>query len=190
MNTLKLSCRCGEIKGKIKDIDANSGNRLVCYCQDCQSFASALSQRASTLNKFGGTEIYQVAPEHLEITQGIDHIACMKLSAKGIHRWYSACCNTPICNTAGAKLPFVGIIHNAYHNNQNIGATCGPILGAVHYAHLDNSTQALVKGPHSHNRILLRIIRKLLFWKLTGKGKTSPFYNRLGKPICKPLLRQ
>ena len=32
-------------------------------------------------------------------TQGKDRLACMSLSDKGMLRWYTTCCNTPIGNT-------------------------------------------------------------------------------------------
>lgn len=49
--------------------------------------------------------------KHVSFTSGIEHLACLSLTEKGLLRWYAKCCNTPICNTArNWKVPYVGLI--------------------------------------------------------------------------------
>ena len=48
---------------------------------------------------------------HVSFTSGIEHLACLSLTQKGLLRWYAKCCNTPICNTArNWKVPYVGLL--------------------------------------------------------------------------------
>jgi len=59
----------------------------------------------------GGAEFVAARAEHVVLDAGIEHLACLSLSEKGLLRWYAACCNTPIANTTRDwKFPYVGII--------------------------------------------------------------------------------
>ena len=116
---MTVQCQCSKLTGTLEDVSPQTVNRFVCYCNDCQAFAHFLDREADVLDAHGGTEIMQMAPSHLKFTGGQDHIACMRLSDKGIYRWYSRCCNTPIANTGGFKLPFVGLTHNCVHPSRD-----------------------------------------------------------------------
>ncbi|MEZ5702774.1 MAG: DUF6151 family protein [Burkholderiaceae bacterium] len=88
-----LRCQCGTLQGRV----ALNGlsNQLVCYCRDCQAFARYLGDAERILDHQGGSTIVQVAPDRVEITQGHDQLAAMRLSPNGLLRWYAACCRTP-----------------------------------------------------------------------------------------------
>lgn len=75
----------------------------MCCCMDCQKFAVFLQQEDQILDQYGGTDIFQIPILHVKITEGNEHIACVRLNQKGIYRWYTGCCNTPIGNTLGGK---------------------------------------------------------------------------------------
>ncbi|GDY27538.1 hypothetical protein AHAT_34280 [Agarivorans sp. Toyoura001] len=187
MIDLALRCHCGKIEGVVKQVSANSCNRMACYCKDCRRFANHLSADSNTLNEYGGTELYQVAPNSLRITQGAEHLACLRLKRKGIYRWYSACCNTPIANTVSIKLPFVSVFHDFVAEGQQPDLNLGKSLGAVH------SDQALKPLPEhlqglSQRKIVVKTVLKLLLWKLTGKGRPSPFFEDLGRAKVKPII--
>jgi len=111
MATIPLACRCGDMAGSAADITPTSGNRIVCCCTDCQAFAAWLGPDAGALDAFGGTDIYQAPASSIAIDRGQDRLRSMRLSEKGLIRWYAGCCNTPIGNTVNARLPFVGLIH-------------------------------------------------------------------------------
>src|SRR5512138_1141593 len=92
-----LKCSCGRVKGVIADaVVANHG---VCYCRDCQAFAHFLGRPREILDERGGSDIVQVLPRWVTFTAGIGSLACMRLTPKGLLRWYAPCCNTPIGNT-------------------------------------------------------------------------------------------
>ena len=191
MEELALRCKCGQVSGSVKKVRPQCGNRIVCYCKDCQAFAQELDPKSNTLNAFGGTEIFQVAPDQVKIEQGTEHLASLRLTETGLLRWYSACCNTPIGNTVGAHLPFVGIIHDFYDIDQDKDKKLGPVLGSVNMGGATGKVPAEIKGPYSGLRILLRVMGKLLIWKLTWRGNSKPFFKENGKPVAEPrIVRQ
>ncbi len=116
MPEIKLKCSCGKVRGKTKNVNENSGTRIMCCCDDCQSFAQYLNQESSVLDQYGGTDIFQMPISNIKITEGIEQISSIRLSAKGMYRWYTKCCNTPIGNSMGPGVPFIGIIHNFMDN--------------------------------------------------------------------------
>jgi hypothetical protein len=98
------------LKGVVQD--PRSGNHAVCWCRDCQAFAHFLGRAIEVLDERGGTEVIQVLPRNVVFTQGAEALACMRLTPKGLVRWYAACCKTPIGNTlATPKLSFIGLVH-------------------------------------------------------------------------------
>src|SRR5450755_3811245 len=107
-----LQCRCGTLKGYVSPPDMAS--RAVCYCKDCQAFAHFLERPDdAVLNELGGTELVATLPRHVHFTQGLEDLVCMCLSDRGLLRWYTSCCNTPIGNTPrDFKTSNVGLIHS------------------------------------------------------------------------------
>src|SRR5690349_9274547 len=96
---VELRCRCGEVGGRVKDAAPGAVNRVVCYCDDCQAFAHHLG-RADLLDAQGGTDIVQVAPPaSLVFDRGSDRIVGLRLTPKGLYRWYAISCKTPVGNT-------------------------------------------------------------------------------------------
>jgi hypothetical protein len=37
---LPLKCRCGAMRGTANDVAPEAGNRIVCLCDDCQTYAA------------------------------------------------------------------------------------------------------------------------------------------------------
>lgn len=106
-----LQCRCGTVKGLVSRPEI--ANRAVCYCGSCQAFAYFLGRQGDVLDERGGSDVIQVLPKNLAFTQGIGALSCLRLTDKGVHRWYASCCNTPIGNTMHTcKISFVGLLHS------------------------------------------------------------------------------
>jgi hypothetical protein len=112
----------------------------------------------------------------------------LRLTRKGIYRWYSQCCNTPIANTVGIKLPLVTVYQDFILAEQGEKlANQVEHLGAVNeHQALSPLPKALI-GP-SPRKTKFKLIVKLLGWKLTGKGKPNPFYEDSGRAIVKPSV--
>jgi hypothetical protein len=93
-----LSCHCGKLRGRLTRVAPETGSLVICYCRDCRAYARHLGAHAA-LDGHGGTEIYQTTPDNIEIEQGAEHLAALRLSEKGLIRWYASCCRTPVANT-------------------------------------------------------------------------------------------
>ncbi len=187
MATLSLKCRCGEVSGSATDITPSSGNRVVCCCSDCQAFACYLGAESDTLDEFGGTEIFQLSQAQFTIAQGRDKLQSMRLSHKGLLRWYTSCCNTPIGNTLTANMPFVGVIHT-FIDTPDRDKVLGPVRAFVQTQHAKGTPDYPRHSAKFPLGITARIIRKILLWKLQGKNRPSVFFDNKGRPVAKPIV--
>jgi hypothetical protein len=180
-----VRCRCGELAGVVANASPQEVNRVVCYCDDCQAFLHQLG-RADLLNAQGGTDIVQVAPASLTFTKGQDRIAGVRLTPKGLFRWYATCCNTPVGNTLGPAIPFIGIVAQSFDGGAERGqAAFGAPLGAILGKH------AIGKAPPGSTGInltlLLRAITKVLGWRLRGRAWPHPFFHLKTREPIYPL---
>jgi hypothetical protein len=177
-----LQCRCGTIKGWVSD--AQSANRVVCYCRDCQAFARFLGQERETLDAQGGSEIVQTLPKNVTITQGADALACMRLTDKGMVRWYAGCCKTPIGNTMeNYKISFVGLLHNCLENPQQ---SLQNSFGAVRtYANPHGASGDPKPKGTGMGATIWWALKTIIKARVNGDYKRTPFF-RDGKPIAEP----
>src|SRR4051812_45695184 len=98
---LPLRCRCGTVTGFVSGVEPSAKKRAVCYCDDCQIYALHLG-REDILDARGGTEALMSSPSQVTLSTGADQLRCVRLSPKGLYRWYAGCCNSPLGNTLGA----------------------------------------------------------------------------------------
>jgi hypothetical protein len=181
-----LRCQCGTIQGILAD--PRNANRCVCYCRDCQAFAHFLGRPEAVLDERGGSEIMQVPPRNLTFTQGEEALACMRLTEKGLFRWYAGCCNTPIGNTLHTpKLSFIGLVHNCLENReQSLDASFGPIRARVNTkgARGEPKPEVVGMGP-----AVWWFISRVLTARLNGNYKRNPLFQPdTGRPIVVPRV--
>ena len=173
-----LSCECGKLKGRLARVTPNSVNRILCYCDDCQAFAHYLVNADAILDPRGGSDISQMAPDHVQITEGREHMACMLMSEKGIYRWYAACCNTPIGNTGGYGMPFLGMVHAMVIPQEQSDSLFGPVKGAVQTKYAKPVGEANDEDDKGFPlSTLFRFAKIILGAKLSGAQKRSPFFD-------------
>jgi hypothetical protein len=174
--TAELRCRCGQVEGTVSNASPESVNRVICYCDDCQAFLHRINQ-SELLDAHGGTDLVQVAPADLRFHRGNDRIVGLRLSPKGLYRWYSSCCNTPLGNTVSPAIPFVGIVARTFEHGERgpddyFGKPLGGILGKF-------AIGTAPPGSTSLNwSLLFRALRKVLGWRLGGKAWPHPFFVR------------
>ncbi len=178
----QLKCKCGALRGQIDSSGISS--RIRCYCSDCRAFAHYLGGDG-ILDSQGGTEILQMAQQHLSISQGQEHLAIVRLSEKGLFRWYASCCNTPIGNTlSNPKLCFVGIAH-ACLDRSKMDADFGKDIAIVNV----NTALGEPKPKQSGLAgVLFRFAGILLSGRIGGKYKHSPLFTADGEPIVIPVV--
>jgi hypothetical protein len=182
----RLRCQCGTIQGVVAD--ARNANRCVCYCRDCQAFAHFLGRAEAVLDERGGSEIIQIPPRNLTFTQGSEALACMRLTQKGLLRWYAGCCNTPIGNTlATPKISFIGLVHNCLESgDQSLDDSFGPIRAWVNPkgAKGDPKPEVVGQGP-----VVWWFITRVLRARLNGDYKRNPLFDAgTGKPVMIPRV--
>jgi hypothetical protein len=182
MPEIKLKCSCGKVKGKTKDVNERSGTRVGCCCDDCQSFAQHLNQESNVLDQYGGTDIFQMPICNIKITEGIEQISCVRLSAKGLYRWHTKCCNTPIGNSMGAGGAFIGVIHSFMDHASTRDEELGKNRGYIQTKFAKQEVPVELKG--SPFKIILRSISKLIVWKVKGLNRPSVFFDDDGKSIA------
>ncbi len=128
---LPIRCTCGALRGVLREPSRDTGNRCVCYCDDCQSFAHFLERADEILDANGGTDIFQTSSGRLEFHQGREELACIRLTESGMLRWYASCCRTPIGNTPQtSRVPFVGLIHSCVDHSRD-GRSRDDSLGPI-----------------------------------------------------------
>ena len=178
-------CRCREVRGRVTNASAQSVNHVICYCDDCQAFLQHIG-RTDLLDPHGGTDIVQVAPASLTFDRGAEHIVGLRLSPRGLYRWYASCCKTPLGNTVAPAIPFVGIVARVFDGP---GATADAIFGQPTGAILGRF--AIGTPPEGSTKLNLGLIaraaRKILGWRFGGKTWPHPFFDRATRLPRYPL---
>lgn len=188
MLTIPLKCQCENVQGSVHLASSKTGNHVVCFCDDCQAFANHLPNTGDILDEWGGTAVYQVAPWMVKFHQGVDQLRCLRLTPKGLYRWYTACCQTPVGNTVSTKLPFVGLIHNILDEEGGKGSLAGPILGYHKVESATGDVPQHVTDTGMPINTFARLIWRIFKWKVTAGGKPNPFYHTDGKSISRPEI--
>ncbi|HEX6362932.1 MAG TPA: DUF6151 family protein [Albitalea sp.] len=176
-----LRCLCGNVRGHVV-LPATTA-RAVCYCRDCRAFARYL-ERADILDAQGGTDIVATPPSHVRFEHGVDALACMSLSPRGLLRWYAGCCRTPIGNTPrDRRTHYVGLV-SACLAAQPLEPSFGPARVRLN--------TASARGPVRSSRVgtalaVLKIMAFVLPARFTGRHRDNPFFDATsGDPIKRP----
>lgn len=187
--TVSLRCRCGTLRGRASGISPAAQSRAVCYCDDCQIFALHLGL-PDVLDERGGTDACMLTPAQVTISQGSEQVRCIRLSPKGLYRWYAACCNTPLGNTLSARIPVLILVHSCMDHGAD-GRSRDEDLGQPKVRMMARFAKGGVpRGAHAKvplgmmPRIAVHIARGML----AGKAQPSPFFDAAGKPRATPTL--
>lgn len=184
-NTHNIQCKCGQLRGRL--LATGLSNRCICYCSDCQAFIRHL-RVPDVLDSQGGTDIVQVPSSKLEFTQGAENLACLRLTDKGMLRWYATCCQTPIGNTpADWRMSFVGLIHTCLSSeNQSLDASFGPVSMRVGVKSAIGADKPAACGLFSGIAKAIAIIARGRFG---GAYRASPFFHpQTGAPVAHPKV--
>jgi hypothetical protein len=147
-----------------------------------------LGRPSEILDAQGGTDVIQTAPANVTFTQGREALACMRLTEKGLLRWYAACCNTPIGNTlADYRVSFIGLVHSCLDGTgESLDDSFGPVRTCVN----TKSAKGEVK-PSSGGVIsaILRFIAMVGRARIDGSYKRTPFFSAdTATPIVTPKV--
>lgn len=169
------------------EVDAERAyTRGTCYCRDCQAYARFLGE-SDLMDAQGGTDIVPMSPAGVRITDGLDNVACMSLSEKGVLRWYASCCRTPLGNTPREpKLAYVGMVTSCFDAAPDrIDAALGPRDRIVLNA--DSATGPVRSTPFAFFAGGLRILGNMLAARIRRQPPTL-FFEPDGRPIRTPQV--
>lgn len=184
---MRISCDCGAFQAELTRFPDHTPGRLMCYCKDCQKFLEKLG-RQDLLDAYGGTEIIPVYPSEIRIIQGQDQLVCNRLSPNGLFRWSTRCCNSPIGNTK-AKLPWFGILHNAYRAADPAALDrLGPVRSRIYGRDAKGSPPFPIANKIGF-KDTLTVLPFLARGMIGRKYKPSPFFaDDHVSPIVPPRL--
>jgi hypothetical protein len=185
MNAHPLRCRCGTLHGHVEAPQRAMG-RGVCYCRDCQAYAHALGRPREVLDALGGTEVVAIAPAHVVIDAGHDALACLSLSPRGLLRWHTRCCGTPVANTPRDwRIAYAGLVHNALEGAGAMDDSFG--RGRAHV----NTRSAHGKPPSTpvvNLAFIATALARAASARLGGSYRRTPFFTSDGRPVCEPRV--
>jgi hypothetical protein len=132
-----------------------------------------------------------MTPSQVTLTEGKEHLRCVRLSPKGLMRWFAGCCQTPVGNTlASPKVPFVGLVHT-FTDHAGDGRSRDAVLGPVRLHMMGRFARGGLP-PHAHPSappgFLLRTARILGVAWLRGQARPSPFFDASGAPVVTPQV--
>lgn len=162
-------------------------NHAVCYCDDCQAFARFLG-RDDVMNERGGTDIVQVAPSRVRIVAGHEHLRSMRLSPKGVLRWYTGCCRSPAGNMLHTpRSPFIGFPTRFIAlEGHALDAVVGPSEGLQGRFAIGGCPEGV--PARVGMGLLARSVVMVLGNALRGRHRPSPFWTATGEPIAAPQV--
>jgi hypothetical protein len=180
------------MRGLAREIKGALGNRLVCMCVDCQTYAHWLGRADELLDANGGTDVVQITPAQIELTEGTTHLRCIRQSPKGTLRWYASCCNTPIASTAAsAKMPFVGMpafLMDHAADGRSREQRLGPPQAWIH-ARWGKGELPAAAHPRAPVGLILRAVGQIFSAWVHGRHTPSPFFNATsGQPVVEPEI--
>ena len=127
------------------------------------------------MDEHGGSDIVQIAPASLSFQRGVEQIAGVRLSPKGMYRWYTKCCKTPLGNTMSASIPFVGVVASVFDPtkaDELFGKPRAKILGKFAIGTPPEGSTKLNLG------LLAGTVWTILGWKFGGRTWPHPFFDR------------
>lgn len=184
---LSFQCTCGVVKGVLQDVSPGKGTRVVCYCNDCQAFVRYLGRENDYLDEKGGSDIYQISPIGLQITQGADKLAAVQMTPNGVYRWHATCCNTPIANSVNsAKIPVAGSYFLNYDPAER-DRRIGPVRGSVFQKFARDGAGDF--KPLSVPFMMIKVLGRTIVARINGSYRRNPFFKpETGAPIAEPRM--
>lgn len=182
---MEIRCDCGKFRAELKMYPKNTPGRLICYCDDCQSYLHHL-KRADLLDINGGSEIIPAYPADVQIVSGQEYLMCSRLSPKGMFRFSTSCCNTPVANIQ-PNFPWIGFHRRVYSaGSADVENELGPVRGSIMGRYAKGTPPA--GTPQNMNlKSFISVVPFLLKGKLFGKSRPSPFFAEDGVTPISPV---
>lgn len=183
---MEIQCECGKFRAELTGFPKNTPGRLKCYCDDCQAYLHYLN-RTDLLDENGGTEIIPAYPAEIKFIAGKEYLKCTRLRPKGMYRFSTKCCNTPVANTRLGQA-WAGVHRRVYtvKDPDRLDKELGPIKSSIMGKYAKGTPPAGTPQTFDFKGMAL-VMPYLLKGKLLGKGKSSPFFEN-GRSIVEPKV--
>ncbi|MGE0314115.1 MAG: DUF6151 family protein [Lautropia sp.] len=171
---MDVQCECGDFRARLAAFPRRTPGRLVCYCDDCQTYLKHLG-RADLLDANGGTEVIPAYPADVEILLGQVKLKCTRLSPNGTFRFSTTCCNTPVANTRPGA-PWAGFLRCVYvAADPRALDELGPVRSRIMGRHA-KGTPPEGTPARFDLKAMLTVMPFILKGRLLGKSRPSPFF--------------
>ncbi len=170
--SVRFSCTCGRVCGRIDPASPRTGTHLKCHCRDCRAAERFFQQPDPGLD---GVDLFQTSPDTIHVDKGQDQLAVLRLGPKGPMRWYAACCNAPLFNTLERPgLPFATALVARVEDPTALG----PVVAHASFPKPGGGTYHKNGG-----RMVWNVMTRMLAARLSGRWRKTPFFDsETGKP--------
>jgi len=179
----RLRCWCGAIEGTLTN--PASANPVVCYCEYCQGYAHLLGRPQRVLDERGGSQLLQTRQSNVSFTSSLETLVCLRLTARGMLRWYARCCGTPIGNTpANPQLSFISMAPACLDTGGvPLAELFGPVTAWCSTCDAKGRPKPKAAG---RTRMMRWLFDTTLNARLNGDYKRTPFFHPdTGAPVVK-----
>jgi hypothetical protein len=116
----------------------------------------------------------------VKLTAGTEAVRCLRLFNKGVLRWYTDCCRTPIGNTAASpRFPVIAVVHSfMVHVGDDafLDEVLGPPLCRIYERSAVGPLPPKAPAPPSLGVFASRA--SMIFgWWVLGLGRLSPLFD-------------
>lgn len=175
-----IQCRCGKVDMSIEMPIPDTSARITCYCKDCRAFSTHLGAEED-IGTRGASDLLHVAPRRLRFCNGAEHMDCLRLSPKGLFRWYAACCNSPMFVTLPKDVPFISVVV------PRMVDVVPPDPVATVFSEQALDGQGPLPVNHGRLTVVVRFFRRIAGALLTGHFRSHPLFEA-GKPMAEPTV--
>ncbi|WP_227285052.1 DUF6151 family protein [Boseongicola sp. H5] len=178
MSDLRFSCTCGALTGHLVEASPRAGAHVICHCEDCRR---TLAYYNIPLPADEGVGLFQTNPDNIRIDTGRRYLGLMRLSPRGLFRWYATCCNTPLFNSSTRpRFPFSSVLTRNMVDTDPLG----PVVGQVFKRGPNGKTRHQGMG-----RLVAGMMLRTGSALVTGKWRQTPFFNiETGEPVATPVI--
>ena len=171
--TLRFACRCGRLRGAVRDVDRAAYTHVVCHCADCRAAYTHLGM--ADPEKVG---ILQTTQDRIAVEAGGEHLRVFRHTARGALRWYAECCDTPLFYTPlKARLVHVGV------NTDRLEEAVPTPVEAEGFVPTAKGTKHKGAG-----RMVARMVSRMAAKNLNGAWRGTPFFREDGTPAVDPRV--
>lgn len=169
---LPFACDCGKLRGTLLGVSPTNGTRAECFCHDCRAAELYAGQPDPAP---GGVQVYQTVPDRVRFDAGEDQLTVFSLSEKGLLQWQARCCGAILFKTVRTpKLAFASFRTDRLEDDSPLG----PIVARA-FVRKPNGK----RGHEGGLLFMFRFAKRVLWRRITGLWKQTPFFNADGTPV-------